>query len=83
MLQATNNPSADEMCEEFAKLGAEFGLVLKCVSGGAEKVNVVNYLTKPPPPVGENYYEEDTYAVNNKMGGSRPNSQGSKQDNWR
>ncbi|XP_069148231.1 uncharacterized protein [Solanum lycopersicum] len=28
-----------------------------------QKVNTVNYLTKPPPPADEYYYEEDTYAV--------------------
>ena len=40
------------------------GLVLKHVIGGAEKVNAMNYLTKPPPPVDDYYYEEDSYAVN-------------------
>ena len=47
----------------------ELGLVLEHVSGGADKVNTVNYLTKPPPPADENYYEEDTYTVNEQMGG--------------
>ena len=31
---------------------------------GAEKVNALNYLAKPPPPIDECYYEEDSYAVN-------------------
>ena len=42
----------------------ELGLVLQHVTRGAKKVNAVNYLTKPPPPVDEFYYEEDSYAVN-------------------
>ena len=28
------------------------------------------------------YYEEDSYAMNEKMGGFQPNSQGSNQKNW-
>ena len=31
-------------------------------------MNVVNYLTKPPPQVDEFYYEEDSYVVNEQMG---------------
>ena len=42
----------------------ELGLVLKHVIVGAEKVNAVNYLTKPPQLVDDYYYEEDTYVVN-------------------
>ena len=38
------------------------------MSIGAEKVNAVKYLTKPPPPVDKYYYEEDNYVVNDKMG---------------
>lgn len=49
---------------------------------GEEKVNAVNYLDKPQPTVDEYYYEEDTYAVNDQMGGFQQNSQGSNQDNW-
>ena len=47
----------------------------------AEKVNVVNYLTKLPLPVDVYYYEEDTYAVNKQTGGIRPNSQDLNQEN--
>ena len=55
----------------------ELGLVLKHVTGGAEKINAVNYLAKPPPPNDECYYEEDSYAVNEQTGGFRPSAQGS------
>ena len=47
----------------------ELGLVLKHVTGGAEKINAVNYLAKPPTPNDECYYAEDTYAVNEQTGG--------------
>ena len=40
-------------------------------------------MAKPPPPNDECYYAEDTYTVNEKMGGFRPSAQGSNQDNWR
>ena len=43
-------------------------VVLKHVTGGAEKINAVNYLAKPPPPNDECYYVEHTYAVNEKTG---------------
>ena len=36
--------------------------------GGAEKINAVNYLAKPPPPNDECYYAEDTYVVNEQTG---------------
>lgn len=42
----------------------ELGLELKHVSRGAEKGNVENYLTRPPPPVEEQYYKEVSYAIN-------------------
>ena len=41
------------------------------------------YLAKPPPPNDECYYAKDNYAVNEQMGGFRPNAQGSNQENWR
>ncbi|KAK4731656.1 hypothetical protein R3W88_024644 [Solanum pinnatisectum] len=44
------------------------GLVLKHVTGGVEKVNSVNYLTRIPPPAKEYYFGEDTYAVNEQTG---------------
>ena len=46
----------------------EIGLVLKHVTGGAEKLNAVNCLAKPPPPNDECYYAEDTYVVNEQTG---------------
>ena len=61
----------------------ELGLVLKHVTGGAEKINAVNYLSKPPPPNDECYYVENFYAVNELTGGFRLSAQGSNQENWR
>ena len=49
----------------------DLGLVLKHVTAGAEKINAVNYLAKPPPQNDGFYYEEDSYAVNEQMGGFR------------
>ena len=53
----------------MAQIRTELGLVLKHVSGVVEEVNVVNYLTKPPPSVDEFYFEEDAYAMNDQTGG--------------
>lgn len=52
----------------------ELGLVLKHMSGGVEKVNIVNYLTRNPPPLEKYYYEEEAYVVNDYMGSFRPNA---------
>ena len=43
-------------------------MVLKHVTGGAEKINAVNYLSKPQPPNDKCYYAEETYAVNEQTG---------------
>ena len=48
---------------------------MKHITEGVEKVNAVNYLTKPPPPADEFYYEEDSYALNDQTRGFRPNAQ--------
>ena len=58
-------------------------LVLKHVSGGAKKINAVNYMSKPLPPNDECYYADDSYEVNEKTGGFRPSAQVSNQENWR
>ena len=63
-VQATNNPTADEICQELAHMRTDLGLVLKHVSRGSEKVNTANFLTRTPPPLDEYYYEEDAYAGN-------------------
>ena len=60
-MQSTHNPATDEIREEMR---TDLRLVLKHVTGGAEKINAVNYLAKPPPPNDECYYEEDSCAIN-------------------
>ena len=82
-LQSTHNPTTDEIREEMAQMRTELELLLKHVTGGAEKINAVNYLSKPPPANDKGYYAEDSYAVNEQIGGFRPSAQGSNQDNWR
>ena len=49
-VQSTHNPAIDEIREEMAQMKTDLGLVLKHVTAGAEKINAVNYLAKPPPP---------------------------------
>ena len=49
VVQSTHNPATDEIREEMAQMRTELGLILKHVTGGAEKINAVNYLSKPPP----------------------------------
>ena len=63
-MQSTHNPATDDIREEMAQMRNEFGLVLKHVTRGAEKINVVNYLSKPPQPHHEYYYAEDSCVVN-------------------
>ena len=82
-MQATHNPALDEIYEEIAQMITELGLVLKHIAGGADKVNAVNYLTKPPLPAGDYYYEEDSYAVNEQTGGFQLNAQVFNKENWR
>ena len=73
-VQSTHNPAIDEIREEMAQMRMKLGLVLKHVTGSAEKINAVNYLAKPQPPNDECYYAEDTYAVNEQTGGFLPNT---------
>ena len=82
-VQSTHNPATDEIREEMAQMRTELGLVLKHITSGAEKINAVNYLSKPPPPNDKCYYEDNSYAVNEQTGGFRSSAQGSNQDNWR
>ena len=74
VMQATHNSVADEIYEEMTRMRTDLGLVLKHDTGEAEKVNVVNYLTKPPLLVDEYYYEEDTYVVKDQTGGFQTNT---------
>ena len=76
-VQCAHNSVVNDLREEMSQVRTELGLVLKHVARGAEKVNAVNYLFKPPPPNDEYFYEEDTYAMNDQTGGFRPNTQGS------
>ena len=82
-MQSTHNLATDEIHEEMAQMRTELGLVLKHITRGAEKINAVNYLPKPPPPNDECYYSEDSYAVNEQTGGFQPSAQGSNKDNLR
>ena len=81
-MQSTHNPATNEIREETAQMRTELGLVLKHVTRSAEKINVVNYMPKPPSPNDQCFYEEDSYAVNKQTGGFRPSAQGSNQENW-
>ena len=49
-VQSTHNSTTNEIGEEMTQMRTELGLVLKHITVGAEKINAVNYLSKPPPP---------------------------------
>ena len=53
----------------MTQMRTELQLVLKHITGGAEKINAVNYLSKPPPPNDDCYFKENFYAVNEQKGG--------------
>lgn len=59
----------------------ELGLVLKHVRGGAEKVNIVKYLTRNPPSTMDCYYKVDSNVMNDQMEGFQPKSLGINRDN--
>ena len=67
-MQSTHNPATDDIREEMAQMRTKLRLVLKHISWSGEKINTVNYLSKPPPPNDECYYEENSYAVNKQSG---------------
>lgn len=50
-MQATHNPVVDSIYEEMDQIRIDLGLALKHGTRGAKKVNMVNYLTKPHPPI--------------------------------
>lgn len=62
--QLIGNQSPGGICEDMAQMRRKLGLVLKPVSGGAEKINVMNYLTRTATPAKVCYYEEDPYEIN-------------------
>ena len=61
----------------MAQMRTELELVVKHVIGGEEKINAVNFLSKPPQPNDQCYYAEDYYAINEQTVGFRPSAQGS------
>ena len=69
VMQPAHNPATSELRDEMDQMRTKLGLVLKHVNRGEEKVNAVNYLSKPPSPTDEYYYEEDSYAVNKQTRG--------------
>ena len=67
-VQSTHNPATYEIREEMSQMKTKLGLVLKHITSGAEKINTVNYMSKPPPQNDECYYVVDSNAVNKKSG---------------
>ena len=49
-VQSAHNPATYKIREEMTQMRTKLGLVLKHITVGAEKINAVNYLSKPPPP---------------------------------
>ena len=68
-MPSTHNPAIDKIREEISQIRTDLGLLVKHVTGGAKKINAVNYFSKPPPPNDECYYVEDFYVVNEQTGG--------------
>ena len=65
---SAHKPATHKICEKKGQMKIDLGLILKHVIGGTEKVNMVNYFSKTPPPTDEYYYDEDSYVVNNQTG---------------
>ena len=82
VVQATNNPAVDELREKMAQMRSKLGFVLKPVSGGSEKENVVKYLSRTPCLTEEYYCEHTAYVVNDHTGGFRPDANISNIDSW-
>ena len=80
-VQSTHNTTIDDICKEMAKMRTELWLVLKQIGEGVEKIDVVNYLSKPPPPKHEFYYEENYHAVNEQTVVFQPSTPGSNKEN--
>lgn len=49
------------------------GVGVEASDEGSQKVNDVNYLTRNPPPLVDEFcYDEDDYLVNDQTGGFEP-----------
>ena len=53
VVQSAHNPATYEIYEEMSQMRTELRLVLKHVTWGIEKVDEVNYVSKPPLPTDE------------------------------
>ena len=49
-MQSSHYLATNEIREEMAQMRIELGFVLIHVTGGAENINAINNLSKPPPP---------------------------------
>ena len=56
-VETTNKSIVDEIHKVMWQIRIGLGFVLKHVTGGAKKINAVNYLMKPPP-TSDHYYHQ-------------------------